>query len=221
MKSVQIAGIKAGPFSHVEHLVVGDEKGELGRGRARNLGIDETMSEWVFFLDADDVMRPDALTRVQLDAPATFGALSKDGRPYRLNVYPCSWRELALYGASGTLVMGFFCKTEVANNLRFNEEMMIGEDYDFYMRLPSFVKVTKPLIDIGHSALSAGGPRSPDDFGGRKGKSNWTYVCNERIVAAYDQDPDKFGISRDALLAAAPRFARNPDRIPGLVRATA
>lgn len=213
--------MKAGPFAKVDHLIIGDENGELGRGRARNLGIDETMTEWIFFLDADDVMRPDALTRIQLDEVATFGHITKDGRPFFRNVWPCGWREIALCGATGTLAMGFFCRADVANAVRFNEVMDIGEDYDFYLRLPSFVKVRKPLVDIGYSVPSAGGPRSPGEAERRKGKSNWTYVCNERIIAAYDQDPDKFGISRNALLAAAPRFARNPQHIPGLVRAPA
>jgi len=171
-------------FYDVRHVIIDDSRGVLGRSKARNSGMDD--AEWFFFLDADDTMRPDALSLNDFGASATFGAISLDGKIYDKNVYPCGWRELAQHGAEGTLSMGFFCRGDVARALRFNEDMDAGEDFDFYLRLPDFVKIERPLVDIGYSKPSAIGPRGYANI-------DWTGLCN-RVI-------DDFG--RDALLAKA------------------
>lgn len=165
----------------VEHFIIDDLAGRLGRSKARNLGMID--ADWYFFLDADDMMCPGALELNDFNAAATFGAISLDGKIIKENVWPCGWPEIAKHGALGTLSMGFFCRADVARRVRFNEDMDAGEDFDFYMRLPDFVKIKQPLVDIGYSAPSAGGPR------GYK-RIDWTAICNKVI--------DDLG--RDALL---------------------
>lgn len=173
-------------FQQIEHLIIDDTRGEMGRSRARNQGMIE--ADWYFFLDADDRMRIDALALNDFKSAATFGAICLDGWVIDTDVYPCGWNEIAKHGARSTLSMGFFCKASVARQLRFNETMDAGEDFDFYLRLPNFVKLQKPLVDIGYSLPSATGPRGYADI-------DWTGLCNKVI--------DDFG--RDAVLEKAGR----------------
>jgi hypothetical protein len=167
-------------------------------------------ADWYFFLDADDRMREDALLLNDFNAPATFGAVSLDGEILAGNVYPCGWLDIAQNGASGTLSMGFFCKASVARLLRFNTDLDSGEDFDFYMRLPGFTKRRKPLVDIGYSQPSAGGPR------GYK-KIDWTGICNRVITNALKREPHKYGLSGHGLLAKIGRAPIKPRQIPRLV----
>ncbi len=147
-----------GPFTGYWLAVIGDDAGELGRSRARNLAMREQPADWLFLLDADDTMHPRAFERVVLAEPATFGAIYLDGIPYRGNRYPVTRATLFEHGADGTLSMGCFVRGDLG--LEFDEEMDVGEDFDFYARLPGFVKIAEPLADIGYGAPSASGPRS-------------------------------------------------------------
>ena len=194
--SVRVAKQRKGRFSSVRHVVVDDAKGELGRGRARNIGMLTDAADWYFFLDADDTMRPDALGEIDCDATAIFGAISLPSRWSAKNVYPCGWREVALHGARGTLSMGFFCRADVARRLTFDEMLDAGEDFDFYLRLPSFTKIDRPLVDIGYDLPSAGGPRGYVNL-------NWVGVCNEMIAKAVAREPAKYDLGGDAILAKA------------------
>ena len=174
-------------FTRIHHVVIDDTEGLMGRSRARNEGMVDT--DWYFFLDADDRMSREALTLNNFDAVATFGAVCLDGCVYEKNVYPCGWDEIAKHGATGTLNMGFFCRADVARNLRFNESMDKGEDFDFYMRLPSFVKIESPLVEIGYHTPSAVGPRGYNEI-------DWIGVCDKVIR-------DRLDIGRNAVLDAA------------------
>jgi hypothetical protein len=194
MASVQAAKERIGPFSSVRHIVIADPRGELGRGRARNLGMVDD-ADWYFFLDADDRMRPDALEGCLLDAQAVFGAISI-GKTTAKNVYPCGWRELALHGARGTLSMGFFCRADAARQIGFNEALDAGEDFDFYLRLKSFTKIDRPLVDVGYGLPSAAGPRGYAVI-------DWVGICNELIVSAVAREPAKYDLGGDAVLAKA------------------
>lgn len=193
-----------GRFTSVRHIVVDDTKGQMGRSRARNSAIDAD-ADWLFFLDADDAMCPAALTLNDFERAATFGlvywATPLEGRMRRLNVVPCGWRELALYGARGTLSMGFFVRAEVARAIRFNESMNIAEDYDFYVRLPSFTKVPEPLVCIGYNVPSAGGPRGYHEV-------DWVGACDLVIQEAVKREPEKYDLGGHAVLEKATRTPR-------------
>lgn len=196
--SVRTAQLRPGRFTSVRHVVVDDGHGDLGRSRARNAGMDES-ADWYFFLDADDSMQPDALEALPAGCPvqAAFGSIALRGGPRRTgDVQPCGWREVALHGATGTLSMGFFCRADVARRLRFNETMDAGEDFDFYLRLDSFIKLDRPLVDIGYDLPSAGGPRGYVEI-------DWIGICNELIVAAVAREPVKYDLRGDAVLAKA------------------
>lgn len=168
-----------GPFSHMDVQRVEDHCGELGRSRARNLGMDlHPRADWFFLLDADDCMVRQAFRRVDLEQPATFGKILLSGISRAHNVYPCTRADLFRHGAHGTLTMGFFVRGDLG--LRFNEAMDAGEDFDFYLRLPGFVKISEPLADIGYHQPSAGGPRGYTQL-------DWLKVCNGVIDSYRNQ----------------------------------
>lgn len=161
-----------GPFTEFVVHVVDDTKGELGRSAARNRGMDEAPADWHFLLDADDEMYTGAFRLVDLEASATFGAITLLGRRYRRDVWPCTRDTLLARGAHGTLSMGCFVRGDLG--LRFDESLDAGEDFDFYMRLPSFTKRLEPLVSIGYDQPSAGGPRGYESI-------DWLKACNEAI----------------------------------------
>lgn len=163
-------------FTEIIHVVINDTKGKLGRSRARNLGM-ETPADWYFFLDADDVMMPDATKFVKEDYLAIFGAVQINGRVVRVNKWPCRKEDIYEHGGQGTICMGFFVKADVARDLKFDETLDVGEDFDFYMRLPSFYKVKAPLVSVYSKVPSAVGPRGYEEL-------DWFEACRE-VVERY------------------------------------
>jgi len=160
-----------GQFHAMAIALVQDLEGRLGRSRVRNMGMDQHQgADWFFFLDADDEMMPDAFRYCDPQGRATFGAVYAHTRWGRLrtNRFPCTRQMLFSYGARGTLSMGFFMPASYG--LRFDETMDVGEDFDLYMRLPDFVKVKPPLVEIGYQVPGAGGPRTSVG-------SAWQKVC--------------------------------------------
>lgn len=190
VRSVRQAKPFSGLFSKVEHVLVDDRLGEFGRGAARNIGMrDRSEADWYFFLDADDRFFYNALLYNDFSSPATFGAVcklsivTKRTRISRSNVFPCGWNEILKYGAKGTLSMGFFVRGDIARELKFNEDMIVGEDFDFYIRLPSFVKCKNPLVRIGSNHPPATGPKGYKSV-------DWQRECSAVI-----------DLHRDAILA--------------------
>lgn len=199
-------------FDSMRHEIIEDQEGDLGRSKARNIGMDRHRdADWFFFLDADDFMRPDALDWNDFEAPATFGSVSLDGSVLKENVFPCDWRSIALRGAYGTLSMGFFCNARLARRMRFNENMDAGEDFEFYMRLPGFVKLDRALVEIGRKHRSAGGPRGYD-------KIDWVGICNGVIAEAVAKEPAKYDLRGNAVLAQAGSAHVEPREVSRAVR---
>lgn len=195
IESVRLARLQNTRWGVVQHIIVNDCEGTLGRGRARNDGMQPGF-DWYFFLDADDTMRSDALNLAMPDTQAVFGSLSLNGFKRAKNVHPCGWRELALHGARGTLSMGFFCRADVARRLQFDEALDAGEDFDFYLRLDNFTKLDRPLANIGYDLPSAIGPRGYVDI-------DWIGICNAMIVEAVGREPAKYDLRDNAVLEQA------------------
>lgn len=149
-----------GPFGDV-CIACADDADGRGPSWARNQLMNETPADWHFFLDADDEMMPGAFGLVDLTASATFGAICLDGRISRSNRWPVTRETLLGHGANGTLAMGCFVRGDLG--LRFDESLRLGEDFDFYMRLPDFTKRREPLVNIGYRKPSAGPPVTRKD----------------------------------------------------------
>lgn len=163
-----------GPFTELEVAPQLDTAGQLGRSKARNNGL-SIPADYHFLLDADDRMMPNAFSLVDQGSPATFGMVCLDGVVAHKNILPVTRDTLFKYGAVGTLSMGCFLRGNLG--LRFDETIDVGEDFDFYMRLPNFTKIPLPLVSIGYwHTESAGGPRTS------KG-TDWGKACRTAIEA--------------------------------------
>ena len=56
-----------GPFRSIERIIIDDTEGQLGRSAARNLAIFQALElqcDWIYFIDADDVMVDTAFVSV-------------------------------------------------------------------------------------------------------------------------------------------------------------
>jgi hypothetical protein len=164
-----------GPFTRMEHVAVDDSRGELGRSRARNDGIRHAIAleaDWLFFLDADDLMAPDAFEEARAyvdDHDALWGLIVSEapgaGEPHlRIPqiVAMDSLDELLLFDPFLTLQMGHFVRAAVAREIGFNEALDAGEDFDYYLRLwerHRCAKVARVFFINRHSRRSSG-PRS-------------------------------------------------------------
>jgi glycosyltransferase involved in cell wall biosynthesis len=152
-----------------------------GPAAARNAGIDATSSEYIAFLDSDDVFFPNKLER-QLDL--------MDRNP-TITLSHTSYFQMGANGDSGELVpSGIFSgivypdlikscpiatptvvlrRSAIGNNLRFNEKIRIGEDILFWIDLTlsnhMILGINEPLTKVrlhGHNA--AYDPQSQINF---------------------------------------------------------
>ncbi|MGE5384973.1 MAG: glycosyltransferase [Betaproteobacteria bacterium] len=167
-----------GPFSAVEAIPVWDLQGKFGRSARRNTGMLQARKsgcDWLFFLDADDYMSPEAFIAVSEyinDYDAIWGNICEAPSNDLSNV---KLREGQLQTATTiddilntdpylTLQMGHFVRTSCALAVKFDETMNAGEDFKYYLRLWAQYKCIKaPVIFfVNCRGNHSTGPRSAD-----------------------------------------------------------
>lgn len=150
--------------------MVNDTEGKLGRSRARNLVTAQSDADWIFYLDADDRIHPQAFEAV-IPYVGEYDAIWGNILEYSEGI--CAWRYQVpeihsleeLLGHDPYLTigpMGHFVKAEIAKKLPFDEEMDCGEDWDFYLREwkgYQCIKIKEPII-INYRGQHSTGPRS-------------------------------------------------------------
>ena len=178
-----------GPFQEIIPYRIDDTQGRVGRSKARNAAVQQAAAqgiEWVFFLDADDMLVPDIFINVE---------------PY-LEQYDAIWGQIFCFdngsnqaqsragqlGATDrfadiinndpyfTLQMGHFVRTDVALANPFDEQMDVGEDFDYYLRVwenNRCIKLGVPLF-ANRRGLHSSGPRSATG-------QDWTIVVNNLL----------------------------------------
>lgn len=160
----------------VSCLTQNDHDGKLGRSRARNLLLARTEArhaDWLFWLDADDLMAPDAFLgfRAALERWPTMDAVwgkivcQRGQEPPRERPgqeYPRDYEELIRMEPTLTLQSGFFVKRSVMDRERWNETMDAGEDFDLYLRLWKGYECHKvrDCFMVNRRGLHSTGPRS-------------------------------------------------------------
>lgn len=150
-----------GPFHSLDIGLSLDLDGLMGQSGARNRGLNLYPADWHFLMDAEDQMCRDTFSLIDLNYAATFGAWMLEGKLQKRNRYPCTRDDLFRYGARFTLYMACFVRGDLG--LRFNEDLDVrGCDFDFYLRLPSFIKRPEPLVNVGYNTPSASGPKSAE-----------------------------------------------------------
>ena len=165
----------SGPFSEVTVVRVDDTQGLLGRSAARNKGVAEAQAqgaEWLFFLDADDLMDPGAfgvMADYHADHDAVWGLiceLNQDEETYTVRPGQLSsiqrLEQVLTNDPTLTLQMGHFVRTGVAASTPFDTAFDCGEDFDYYLRLWERFrcrKIATPLF-LNRRGLHSTGPRS-------------------------------------------------------------
>jgi FkbM family methyltransferase len=174
----QARATTCGPFADIVHIKIDDTQGKLGRSAARNEGVrlaHQAGADWIFFLDADDVLCPRAFANVARDLDrydAIWGAIhelaadedSGVPRPGQL-LEITRIDQLLANDPFITLQIGHFVKTELALATPFDPELNAGEDFDYYLRLWSkyhCVKIPQPFF-YNRRHTYAGGPRAATD----------------------------------------------------------
>jgi glycosyltransferase involved in cell wall biosynthesis len=181
----------AGPFSDIDIIRVDDTQGLLGRSEARNRGVREAQrrqAQWVFFLDADDLMHPDAFGAMRAyhrDHDAVWGLiceLAPDEEGYverQGQVREIERPEaILLNDPTLTLQMGHFVRTAAAMANPFDTALDCGEDFDYYLRLWERFRCRKAPVPLflNRRGMHATGARSAT---GRQWRASV-----ERIIAA-------------------------------------
>lgn len=201
-----------GPFTAFGHTLVDDSAGKLGRSRARNIGVQEATragAQWLFFLDADDLLAKDAFSRFGRygsNYDAVWGLIaegeSQDDAP-RLRfpqILSLDERdELALFDPFMTLQMGHFVRAAVAAECPFDETLDAGEDFDYYVRVWSRYRCAKvpEMFFVNRRGRTSGGPRGASAL-------QWRSAALERLAAARKAG----GVSEDSTRSLALRNAR-------------
>lgn len=162
-----------GPFDDVQFIRMEDPDGEFGRSLSRNMGVleaHETGANWIFFLDADDLMLEHALEAMEdyVNYDAVWGQIYdvKPGENFarrRIEQVPVdSITDVLNYDPYLTLQMGHFVRTEIAVDNPFDTNMDAGEDFEYYLRLWKSYSCVKSdrIFFINRRGLTSQGPKS-------------------------------------------------------------
>lgn len=140
-QSVKIACLTGtGPFTDVRIKGVNDTEGEMGRSAARNHAIKASTADWLFFLDADDLMYPYAMESVKdyvKSYDAIWGRIAELHNGCILERYQMPvierYDQILEVDPFYTLQMGFFVRREVMP--LFDDSLNTGEDWKVYLKL--------------------------------------------------------------------------------------
>jgi FkbM family methyltransferase len=196
-----------GAFDEIKILCVDDSSGKLGRSKARNIAVAESASagtDWIFFLDADDLMAAHAFRVVQEhlhNHDALWGEIYEADIPTQTaNLRPnqitpiTSLDQILTNDPYLTIQMGHFVNIKTATEFRFNESMNCGEDVDYYLRIwkeKRCLKIDKPLFFNVRGQHSTG-PKSATGKDWREAIGHiYTKFCAENSVVSNLSFEDK------------------------------
>ena len=143
-------------------IPIDDTQGKLGRSKARNIGVKQATAEWLFFLDADDLMHKDAVKAKKYTEYDAIWGLINDGKVRIPQVRQVDFRTLVRHEPTQTLQIGHFVKRDVAIEYPFNETLDCGEDFDYFLRLwrdKRCIKIPHTLF-VNRRGNHSTGPRS-------------------------------------------------------------
>lgn len=165
-----------GSFDEIQIIELDDTEGKLGRSHARNLAIQqaglEHGADWLFFLDADDLMTPTAFLSVaglleEYDAiwgeiyVADLATQQAHRRPNQITPLT-SLEQVLINDPYFTLQMGHFVRQAVAEQFPFDTSLDCGEDFDYYLRVwkeKRCIKIDQPIF-LNVRGQHSSGPRS-------------------------------------------------------------
>ncbi|MFD1342051.1 hypothetical protein [Litorisediminicola beolgyonensis] len=166
-----------GPFTEIRHLRMDDTEGKHGRSRRRNTALKAALADgidWVFFLDADDLVAAnafDAFGRVIAAEPhldAVWGVICEQDEFGEVQLRPDQPERLDSRDAflathpAYAVQIGGFVRTAVAATIGFETGMDTGEDYRFYRALWNGHRCAKrpEIFFVNRRGQHSTGPRS-------------------------------------------------------------
>lgn len=176
-KSIASAWAKnQGPFKDLILIPQWDLEGSFGRSERRNSGIQQAKDmgcDWLFFLDADDIMTPFAFEDVgkytsEYDAIWGYICETQFNDASNIKLRENQLRPTAAISDILTtdpflsIQMGHFVKTSVAVKVGFDESMDTGEDFKYYLSVWRFHKACKTsgVFFVNVRGNHSHGPRS-------------------------------------------------------------
>ena len=143
-------------------IPIDDTEGKLGRSKARNIAVRMAKAEWVYFLDADDLMHKDAKKAEKYQDYIGIWGLINDGKVRIPQVRNVDLKTLIQHEPTQTLQMGHFLRREVALENPFDEDMDCGEDFKHYLNIWSKYKCVKIpwTLFVNRRGNHSTGPRS-------------------------------------------------------------
>lgn len=163
-----------------EHIRIVHQPRNMGIGIARNRIIDEAQGQYLYFLDADDLITPDAISllhenAIQNDAEMVYASHERieefDGN-HNTTVFQHAKRNFTQenefanyayeeYGRLPAPVWNILFRMDVfrKNQLRF-ADTNFWEDFTFHMDLPSYVTRVSMLPDITYKYICRSGSLS-------------------------------------------------------------
>ncbi len=176
-------GTDQGPFTDIMILELPDSAGEHGRSKRRNDGIDYAVAhgaEWIFFLDADDLMAPGCFAAVSphvgecdaifgMIAEAQYGSDRTTLREKQLGP-TSSIQDILFTDPFLTIQMGHFVRSRIAQGIRFDVSMNTGEDFKYYLDLWYANRCRKigEVLFVNRRGAHSTGPRSANGGEWRK-----------------------------------------------------
>lgn len=166
-----------GPFTDVRHMMMDDTQGQFGRSARRNEAIRDAEAQgidWVFFLDADDVLTPNAfeafgrVIAAEPDLDVVWGLICtfdaggeptlREEQAERLDTR-AEFLSVAPYNA---VQIGGFYRTGAVAQFGFDEALDTGEDYTLYCQLWAQCRCAKrpEIFFVNQRGLHSTGPRS-------------------------------------------------------------
>ena len=189
------AGFDPLPAHDILHVIMAPK--HIGRSAARNLAAKEAKTEWLFFLDADDVLEPTALSdfRGHLDASsgrlnllyADYDYIDADGTRCRVEKRAFEHRKIRPMPYNYFNIGMFVRRGRFIEIGGFDEDMTFGEYWDLALRYiaagnpPLVVKNRRPLF-----VARAGSSVSPNPM---KGMADATRKMQAMILGGYYDRP--------------------------------
>ena len=182
-------------FDDVRVVLVDDVAGKKGRSASRNMGAKASKADWIFWLDADDLVHPDIFLNAEsvlslADHDAIWGMVHQLDRFIATPRYELprinDYATLIKYPSAWTVKIGHFVRPQIARDFPFNEVMNCAEDWDYYLRVwkkARCVKIPAPFY-VKTTGNQSTGPKSANG-------ADWSRITADMLETArqeYNQE---------------------------------